>query len=90
VNAAQDPRQPLGRQVGRFPGGDLTRERGVDRRLGRDPKQPARLSKPLIVGGQVARLVLMSQVQQDGVGEIEAVCLRQVKGRRGRGRIQIE
>ena len=90
MHPSQDPCQPLGSEVRRFPGGNLLAEGSIKWRLRGDPQPATRSGELLVLGGQVACPLLMGQVQQHRIREVELMRVRQLQGRRRDGRIQVK
>jgi hypothetical protein len=90
MDAVQHSPDPFGGHVGCFPGRDLLAKDRVERCLRGDAEVRTNLSEPLVLRGQEASPVLATQVQQDGVGQVEPVCVCQLNSRHGSGRVQFE
>ena len=81
VDAAEHARQALGGHMEGFPSADRLTEGGVQGRYRRDAELGADQGKALVIAGQETSPMPVYQVQQDGVGEIQGMRIRQLKDR---------
>src|SRR5271166_2492047 len=81
VDAAEHARQALEGYMAGFPSADSLTEGGIQGRQRRDAELGANQGKALVIAGQETSPMPVYQIQQDGVGEIKGMHIRQLKDR---------